>query len=42
MDKGEAVLLLVKDRIRKNKKTNWGKNQILEFLDKIEEEINNE
>jgi len=39
MDKTTQTLLLLKDFIRKNPKTTWGKNELVKELDDLEERI---
>jgi len=35
----QIVLLILKDNIRKNPKTTYGKNELISYLDQFEEEL---
>ena len=39
MEKWQIVMMRIREYIRKNEKTNWGKNQLLTLLDDMEKKI---
>ena len=39
IEKWKIVMMIIKEYFRKTNKTNWGKNQIIEALDDIQERI---
>jgi len=42
MDEWEIVLVIICDWFRRNPKTSWGKNQLLECLDGMRDKIKGE
>lgn len=42
MEEYEIIFMRIREYFRRNEKTNWGKNQIIQKLDIIEEKIKNE
>ena len=39
MNKIQETFMRIREYIRKNPKTNWGKNQLIDALDKMEKSI---
>ena len=39
MNKEQILFMRIREYIRKNPKTTWGKNQLIELLDKMEDKI---
>lgn len=42
MEEWEVLMLRIKDKFRRDPKTTWGKNQLLELLDKMHEIVKKE
>ena len=39
MEKWQIVMMRIREYFRKNEQTNWGKNQIIQKLDEMEQKI---
>lgn len=42
MEEWQIIMMRIREYFRKNKQTNWGKNQIIQTLDQMEEKIREE
>lgn len=42
MNQQKILFMRIREYFRKNQQTNWGKNQIIKTLDKMEEQIQKE
>ena len=42
MEEWKIVIMRIREYFRKTAQTNWGKNQIIETLDKMEQKIDEE